>query len=498
MRRVVGLLVAMSCGIGCGDNPRPPPLTQEALLDKLRALPEVTVEVATFPADATEVGYEVHYYILQFTQPVDHDDPSQGTFQQQVRLLHRDDRAAVPLVAYTAGYADKWGYKPVELTRLLAANQISIEHRFFGASRPATIDWSRLTIAQMAADEHAIITALRTIYDGAVLTTGGSKGGMAAMFHRRFYPDDADATVAYVTPLSSGPSDVHYQSVLDGRNVTPCRQAVRAAAVSMLASHRDELVAKARAKTEDSYTRVTVEAAVEAAVASLEWGFWQHDGAPLCGSVPAADASVDDLFSFLDTVSPVSEYADETLGAYEAYVYQAHTQLGYPAEEPSYLTSMGLLQFDDDDYVGELPLDVIGSDDDRGHGNKARGPGRGGSDDEVALPFDAAAMPDVGGYFAQHGERLLLVYGEDDPWSARPFTPGGATDSAVLTQPAGTHYSQLRSLAEADRAQAFALLSAWTGVALSQIETAAQGATEDASRESRGLPPRGFALRPGK
>ena len=57
------------------------------------------------------------------------------------------------------------------------ANQISIEHRFFGESRPEPADWSKCMIEQMAADQHAIIAALRTVYDGACLTTGGSKGG---------------------------------------------------------------------------------------------------------------------------------------------------------------------------------------------------------------------------------------------------------------------------------------------------------------------------------
>jgi hypothetical protein len=170
---------------GCGDNIRPAP---PDLLAALQALPNV--------ADATEQptqtsGY--HYIVLHFRQPVDHQDPSSGTFLQEVSLLHRD--LAAPLVVWTSGYWDYYLDKTVELTHLLSANQISIEHRYFGESRPQPPDWSKLTIDQMAADEHEIVSALRTLYTGAAISSGGSKGGMTAMFYRRFYPNDVDGTV---------------------------------------------------------------------------------------------------------------------------------------------------------------------------------------------------------------------------------------------------------------------------------------------------------------
>ena len=157
MNRALGLMYAAAvagsagvAGLGCGDNFEAPALTAEQLFVKLRQLPGVTVQET--PTD--QPGF--HYYILHFTQPVDHEDPSLGTFEQEVSLLHRDERAKVPMVIATTGYADYIHDKPVELTRLLAANQVSIEHRFFGASRPDPADWTKLTIKQMADDEHAV------------------------------------------------------------------------------------------------------------------------------------------------------------------------------------------------------------------------------------------------------------------------------------------------------------------------------------------------------
>jgi len=134
---------------------------------RLRQLSGVTVREA--PTD--QPGF--HYYVLQFTQPIDHDNPDLGTFQQEVSLLHRDERANVPMIVATSGYSDSIQDKPCELTKMLAANQVSIEHRYFGESRPSPADWTKLTIRQMADDEHRIISALRTVYRGAFLTTGG-------------------------------------------------------------------------------------------------------------------------------------------------------------------------------------------------------------------------------------------------------------------------------------------------------------------------------------
>ena len=87
MNRAVGFIVAaVIAGSGCGDNVGPPPMTGDELLVRLRALHGVTVEVG----DGSE---DLSYYILHFTQPLDHNDPSMGMFQQKVSLLHRNELA---------------------------------------------------------------------------------------------------------------------------------------------------------------------------------------------------------------------------------------------------------------------------------------------------------------------------------------------------------------------------------------------------------------------
>jgi hypothetical protein len=434
MKCALAVLGVLLVAAGCGDNS--PAVTPDAaptdLLGKLRALPGVTAEVR--PTD--KAGYT--YYVLHFTQPVDHDATGGPTFQQEVSLLHRDE--AAPMIVQTSGYWDYYLDSPVELTNLLAANQISIEHRYFAESRPVPTDWSKLTIAQMAADEHAIIAALHTIYSGKFLTTGGSKGGMTAVYHRRFYPDDVAGTVPYVAPLSFGAPDLRYAGFLDTLGTTGCRQQVRDVATEMLANRRAALLARAQdqAATDGrAYTRIAIGPAVESAIVSLEWTFWQYYGANVCGQVPATTATDDTMWSFLDNISPVSDNADDSVAQFDAYYYQAYVQLGYPDGGAAYLDSY--LMYSDADYDGALPTAIPAYD--------------GGT-----------AMHDIDTWVQNEGDRLLFIYGEWDPWSGGEFELGQAADSLRLVQAHGTHGSRISRLADADRLAVYAKLEAWTGV----------------------------------
>lgn len=426
------LAACLVVAAACGDNLGPPVEAPTDLLDRLNALPGVTAVQTPTETD----GYA--FIELTFTQPVDHAAPGGPTFGQHVSLLHRD--GAAPMIVQTSGYWDYYRDTPVELTRLLGANQISIEHRFFGASRPEPADWSKLTIEQMARDQHAIISALRTLYDGAFVTTGGSKGGMTAIYHRRFFPDDVEATVPYVAPLSFGAPDDRYPAFVDTIGPVACRQALRDLATELLANRRAMVVARAgeQALAEGyAYARIPLGPAVESSIASLEWAFWQYYGVGLCGQVPSTSASDDDVWDFLDEVSPPSDNDDAQIASFEAYYHQAYAQLGYPDAGAAYLDPY--LQYTDADYDGALPAGLPAYD-------------------------GGAAMRDIDAWVRSEGDRLLFVYGEWDPWTGGKFELGDATDSLSLTQSRGSHGARLTRLEDADEAAAFARLAAWTGV----------------------------------
>ena len=419
-------LVIAALAAGCGDNLAPPPVD---VATALAALPGVH-DVAAMPTAATGVTY----YVLHFTQPVDHANPDGPTFLQEVSLLHKDTTS--PMIVHTSGYWDYYRDTQVELTYLLGGNQISIEHRYFAGSRPDPADWSKLTIEQMAQDEHAIVTALKQLYTGAYISTGGSKGGMTAIFYRRFFPDDVAGTVPYVAPISFAAPDLRYPTYLAQIGTADCRQHVRDLATEMLSNRRAAMELAAAAQG-NSFTRVVIGPAVESAIISFEWSFWQYFGITQCANLPAITDDDATLFKVLDRVSPPSDSDDDQTGLFDAYYYQAYFQLGYPADG----TDTYLKQFEiygDADYAGSLP---------------------------TAQPtFDGgAAMEDIQA-FVGSSDKFVFVYGQWDPWSGGQFDLTRTQDSLLLVNAVGTHNSQLTDLATADRAAAYAKLEAWTGV----------------------------------
>lgn len=478
---VLGLaLVLPACGGGGSHDADAPPPTPDAasgpdadgrdLLDRLNALPGVVAIEETDPGDP-----ETRLFDLQVTQEVDHDHPGTQTFTQDVTLVHRGfDR---PMIAATTGYWNYIGYGDQELTSLLAANQISIEYRFFAGSRPSPADWSMLTIEQAAADEHHVIELLKTIYAGPWIDTGASKGGMTASYHRRFWPDDVAGTVPYVAPLSFAAGDTRYSDFLDADGPADgvCRQALRDLEVELLSQPRfDYLLAQAQdeaAANGYQYTRIAIGPAVESAITGIEWAFWQYVGVQYCDAIPATDASDATMWNFLSQVSAVSGSEDNWVAAFEPYYYQAEFQLGYPDGGGAFLD--GLTRYTDADYAGILPEGV------------------------PEPTYDPAPMVDINDWVTTSGTKLLFIYGQYDPWTAGRYDLGAATDSLSLTAPLMTHGAGFDTLTNADRNAGYAKLAAWTGVQPAKPAAPRVGMHAQPIREPR-IPPamiRGLQLR---
>ena len=400
----------------------------------LAAIPGMRVTEAVSP----EPGYRA--FDLRFRQPVDHDDPGRGTFEQYLSLLHR--AADAPVVLVTEGYVNWEPFGVVELTGMLEANQLVVEHRFFGDSRPVPTDWSRLTIRQAAADHHRIVEALSAIYGGAWVSTGASKSGMTAVYHRRFHPDDVDGTVPYVAPISFGAPDPRYVPFVAAGGDATCSARLHALQRELLARRGPLLALLDDYAAAAGLTFVRMggpESTFEATVVELPFSFWQYHGLSECPAVPGTAASDRVLFEYLDEVSGFSWSADWLIDIFEAYYYQAATQLGYPDVERDSLADLLRTDFIDLES-GILPAGV--------------GP----------VSYDPAAMRDVADWVAGEGERLLFVYGEFDPWTAGVFELGAAVDSYLLVVPDGTHYANLAGLTAADRVTALEALRRWTGV----------------------------------
>jgi len=61
----------------------------------------------------------------------------------------------------------------------------------------------------------------------------------------------------------------------------------------------------------------------------------------------------------------------------------------------------------------------------------------------------------------QRAERMLFLYGENDPFTAAAFRVPSARDNHLFLVPGGNHFAKLADLPEAQRARAHARIRAW-------------------------------------
>jgi hypothetical protein len=434
---VSGSVVDNATGDPTTVLPQSAPPCPADILDRLAAIDGLEVIEQT----TTRPGYR--YFELWFDQPADHDLPDGERFTQYMTLLVREQ--AAPMVFMTKGYNNSQRDRLSELTAMFGANQLAVEHRFFATSRPPSGDWGLLNIEQAAADLHRVVEALKPLFPGPWISTGHSKGGMTAVYHRRFWPDDVDGSVAYVAPLSYGHDDPRYVDFLESVSDSACRSRLVALQRQAL-SRRDQLLTIFDAEvTNASYDRIGGrEAAFETVVIELPFVFWQYWGAGFCSGLPSPTAVSDhDLFDLLDLYVGFYFPEDSIFDFYDPYFYQAHHQLGYPAVPMDGIADL-LEVFPPSLEEGVVPIGT-------------------------APVFEPEAMLDVASWVATEGERLLFVYGENDPWSAGAFELGEAADSYVFTVPSGTHGSLIEDLSVADRGQAETVLERWFGVTPARV-----------------------------
>lgn len=435
--------------IACGDpTASPPDSSPDAATDaSVTPLGDIADELAAVPGMTVEErgtmieGYR--FFVLTYDQPVDHEHPD-ARFTQRMTLLHRD--YAAPVVVHNSGYNVSTGGRRSEVTQIVDGNQLSMEHRFFEPSRPDPADWSMLTIAQAAADQHRITQALKArIYrTNKFLTTGASKGGMTSLFHRRFYPDDVDATVAYVAPFDY-PADAvqsptnRYITFVDNVGTDPaCRQKLKDFQNTALA-RRDAM--KTRMHALAAFDQILGEdRALEFAVEELPFIFWQYGSQSRCSSIPSTTATDAVVFKFLDDTIDIASYGDAGLTDFLPYYHQSATQLGYPLDDESYL--VGLMFPGGDTAAAYVPTGI-----------------------PVAPYDDGAAMTDVQTWISTSGARVMLIYGQNDPWSAGAVDLGAASDSYKFIAPGGNHGSSIGDLAAGDQALAVETVLRWVGSA---------------------------------
>ncbi|HQV32412.1 MAG TPA: S28 family serine protease [Calditrichia bacterium] len=400
---------------------------QPALLEQLRALPGTEV----FESDA-QAPLQRDFEIL-VAQPFDHNHPEAGGFVQRVFLSHVNPRR--PMVVVTEGYQID-GPSRYELTGILDANQLRIEHRFNGGSTPDSIPWQYLTVEQAAADHHHIINMFRKLYPGKWVSTGISKGGQTALFHRYFYPEDVHATVAYVSPMPTSLEDPRLNDFIASRGTPDCREKIRNFQRAVL-HNREGLRPLIRQWATEQHERfpLGVDSTLEYAVLEYPFSFWQSTAGE-CDRIPPAQSSPEILFEELSRVVPLSLYSENGIAGYRASFYQFFTQLGYYGFATDHLGDL-LEKLPHPDNAVFAPPEALGK-------------------------YDSTLVLNVLDWLQTRGDNILYIYGGQDSWSgaAVELIPG-QTNALKMVCEGGWHATRIHSFPPSGQFRIYDALQEW-------------------------------------
>jgi hypothetical protein len=415
---------------------------EQSLEIRLRELPGV-VEVKKLEPPS---GYGEAYQ-LQVLQPLDHRKPDGETFRQRVYLSHLDFTR--PMVMVTEGYAAHRNYLS-EPTRLLRANQLIVEHRFFGTSRPDSLLWRFLTVQQSADDLHRITVLLKRLYRGVWLSTGVSKGGQTTCLYRYYYPDDVNVSVPYVAPINIAQEDPRPTEFL--RHVGPDSARERIAKFQVLALRQEAkaLPALEKLAQERKYTFSLGSALMyEFAVLEYPFAFWQYGGVALLADVPGDTATGEEIVRHLEAIVHFSMYDDKGVSTFAPFQYQAYTEMGYYTYDITDLKP----------YLTTL----------RNPSNRILAP------HGVDLTYRPEIFQAINRWLRYEGKNFIYIYGENDPWTASSVELTGVTNAIKMVKKEGNHGSKIRDLDPGQKKQVYQALEGWTGVKVEEPPAANPG-----------------------
>jgi hypothetical protein len=404
-----------------------------SLSERIQSLPDIVsvqkMENNTFFEEA---------WIIMVRQPLDHHHPELGTFSQRVILSHLDyDK---PVIMVTEGYAadNEVGPKYLnELCPLFYANQLFIEHRYFGKSAPDSIDWKYLTVENAAADHHHIAEIFKQIYPAKWISTGISKGGQASLYYRMLYPSDVSLTVAYVAPLNFSVEDKRHDRFIRHKAGTAGeRKAVISFQKEILKRKASLLPMFEKYCNEQKYLfNAPASEIYDYCVLEFSFSFWQWCHS--VGEIPANGSSDKAIFDyFIKAVSP--DYFDLISGkCVLPFFVQALRELGYYAYNPKPFRRLMELK-DTKGYVARLFVPVEGR-----------------------FPYEPQISLRLDQFIKREAEKILLIYGANDPWSASAANTGANHKILKIIQPGGCHLARISTLPEKQHELAVDTINDW-------------------------------------
>jgi pimeloyl-ACP methyl ester carboxylesterase len=375
-------------------------------------------------------------YTLFIDQPLDHDNPAAGRFRQRVFVMNiaQDRPTVIVTEGYGAGYVVNPAYRE-EISRLLDANIVFVEHRFFLASTPDDKNWKYLTAKNSAYDLHNVRKAFGDLYKGKWIATGISKGGQTALLYRAFFPNDVDITVPYVAPLCRGVEDGRHEPFLSKKAGTPQERALLYEFQREVLKRRAELQPKFDSLCEVKKYKfnIPLDEVYDFSVLEFPFAFWQW-GSPVA-EVPARGSSADVIFKYWMKISSPDYFVSET--PVTPFFVQAGRELGYYG-------------YDIKPFKGLLRLKKS-----KGYLDRIFIP------DGAKTKFDKGLYRKLKRFVATTDKKIMFIYGEFDPWSAVMVNEPKKENVVLFIEPKGSHRARISTLPEEMKKEAVDILNNW-------------------------------------
>ncbi|MGV6845387.1 MAG: S28 family serine protease [Lutibacter sp.] len=390
-----------------------------------------------FPNAEITAMEKTDFYTKKFqiilNEPFDHQHPYLGTFKHYIYLSHVSYKS--PNVIVTEGY--NANPRTYELSKILRANQIQVEYRFYGKSRPDSIPWKYLKNGQAVEDYHQLVTKLKTLYTGKWISTGISKGGETVLIYKSKYPYDVNVAVPYVAPLINGTEDKRTENLYNSVGSDTCRLKIKNFQRTVLKNRKNIIteINKYAKKRGMEFTEVPVEEALEYAVLELPFSFWQWGGK--CDEIPNDNATAFTQFNFINKIVGIGYYSNKTYYDLLPSFYQHETELGYYGFDTSPVKD--LLQ------VVKQPT------------NKRFAP------KNIDLTYDLNYIKKVRDYVENQGNKILYIYGSFDPWGACAPNPKPHVNYLKMVLKGGSHKTRIKSFSKLDQQKIYDTLQKWLG-----------------------------------
>ncbi len=403
---------------------------ESEIFNFLKAIPGIEIE-------KKDTSAFKEFYIIQLPQAVDHKNPDSPTFKQRIYVgFEGFDK---PTVMETEGYGAEWVSSNTmsEPTKLLKANQLYVEHRYFGPSTPDPLDWRYLTAEQDAGDYHYIRNLFGQVFTGKWIATGVSKGGQTATEYKVFYPVDVDVTIPYVAPINYSKLDPRIDAHFKKVGTRAQRKHIKD--IQMYLFKNKSTVLPEWEKISNQYgfkfTEIDAESAFDYSVLEFPFSFWQYTADET--KLPDLKTTTPEAMSkYLVRIVPPFWYTDAA-NAYQAANYQFYTQLGY-------------YEYNEKPFKKYLK--------NKDYPNSAFVP------KNVPIVWDPSYQEKLKKFISGKPQHMIFIYGEADPWGATAADIKPGSGSLKMVQAGGTHGAKIATLSPEQHKLVIETLEQWLGM----------------------------------